>query len=320
MTDNATSQEIQEVREVQADTGTSQPQQTQQTQDAQQQQQQQPRQRQSRGGRGRGGSRRGGGGGGQPQKAQQPEQQAQQGNNNGNKQQQAQRTPRKVHPALEKLFALYPKMFGAHFLPLKLGVYQDLLALHPDDFKKEDLKVALGLHARSTRYLEAVAAGHQRHDLNAEPVEPVAPEHVHHAILEVFKRRQARANEDLRPKVVARIIAAIEASGLTRDAYAERVRTQDEVNNALLDEAVAELGRQAAKREALMRAFTASGRGEAEFAEMYGMDPEEVTQVLARVRADEALAAEAAAAAAAAAATASEAGATEEQSPAPSAA
>jgi sRNA-binding protein len=318
MTDNATSQEIQEVREVQADTGASQPQQTQQTQDAQQEQQQ-PRQRQSRGGRGRGGSRRGGGG--QPQKAQQPEQQAQQGNNNGNKQQQqAQRTPRKVHPALEKLFALYPKMFGAHFLPLKLGVYQDLLALHPDDFKKEDLKVALGLHARSTRYLEAVAAGHQRHDLNAEPVEPVAPEHVHHAILEVFKRRQARANEDLRPKVVARIIAAIEASGLTRDAYAERVRTQDEVNNALLDEAVAELGRQAAKREALMRAFTASGRGEAEFAEMYGMDPEEVTQVLARVRADEALAAEAAAAAAAAAATASEAGATEEQAPAPSAA
>jgi hypothetical protein len=30
------------------------------------------------------------------------------------------------------------------------------MALHPDDFKKEDLKVALGLHARSTRYLESV--------------------------------------------------------------------------------------------------------------------------------------------------------------------
>src|SRR4051812_12742365 len=59
---------------------------------------------------------------------------------------------------LEKLFQLYPKMFGARFLPLKLGVYQELLALHPDDFKKEDLKVALGVHARSTRYLEAVAA------------------------------------------------------------------------------------------------------------------------------------------------------------------
>lgn len=67
--------------------------------------------------------------------------------------------PRKVNPVLERLFELYPKMFGARFLPLKLGVFQDLLALHPDEFKKEDLKIALGLHARSTRYLEAVAAG-----------------------------------------------------------------------------------------------------------------------------------------------------------------
>ena len=277
MTDTATPQETQEVREVTEDTGSTTPQQ-------QEQQQQQPR-----GGKGRAprnGQQR------QQQKAKQPQ-----------GQQQQQRPSRKVHPALEKLFALYPKMFGAHFLPLKLGVYQDLLAQHPDDFKKEDLKVALGLHARSTRYLEAVAAGHQRHDLQGVPVEPVAPEHVHHAILEVFKRRQARSNEDLRPHVVTRIIAAIEASGLGRDAYAERVRTQDETNNALLDEAVTELGRQAAKREALFRAFTASGRSEAEFAEMYGMDPEEVAHTLERVRRDQ-VAADAAATAAAVAAVA----------------
>ncbi|RQO36915.1 Fertility inhibition FinO [Variovorax sp. KBW07] len=292
MTDTATPQETQEVREVKEDTGND----TQQAQQAEQQQQQPEQQQapqQPRAGKGR--SQRGGGGQQQQrsQKAKQPQ---------GQQQQQQQRPQRKVHPALEKLFALYPKMFGAHFLPLKLGVYQDLLAQHPDEFKKEDLKVALGLHARSTRYLEAVAAGHQRHDLQGVPVEPVAPEHVHHAILEVFKRRQARSNEDLRPHVVTRIIAAIEASGLGRDAYAERVRTQDETNNALLDEAVAELGRQAAKREALFRAFTASGRSEAEFAEMYGMDPDEVARTLARVRADQ-VQAEAAAAAAAAAAT-----------------
>src|SRR5450756_1861049 len=61
---------------------------------------------------------------------------------------------RQVNPVLEQLFKLYPKMFGSHFLPLKLGVFQDLLALHPDVFKRDELKVALGLHARSTRYLE----------------------------------------------------------------------------------------------------------------------------------------------------------------------
>ena len=41
----------------------------------------------------------------------------------------------------------------------------------------------------------------------------------------------------------------------------------------MLDEAFAELGEQVAKREALRRAFEASGRSVEEFAEMYGMDP-----------------------------------------------
>ena len=168
---------------------------------------------------------------------------------------QQQPSRNKVHPVLQRLFELYPSMFGARFLPLKLGVYQDLLERHGDEFKAEDLKVALGLHARSTRYLDAVAAGHPRHDLDAKPVEPVAPEHIHHAILEVFRRRQSRTPEDLGAALRDRIIAAIEASGVGRDAYAERVRARDVKGNAALDDALAELGRQGAKREALLRAF-----------------------------------------------------------------
>ena len=201
----------------------------------------------------------------------------------GPPQQQQQRT-REVHPVLEKLFELYPRMFGAQFLPLKLGAFQDLLAENPEAFKRDELKVALGLHARSTRYLECVAAGHPRHNLQGEPVEPVAPEHVHHAIMEVFRRRQARSKEDLRPKVRMRLIEAIEASGLSREEYAERTRTQDEVSNTLLDEAFAEMAVQTAKREALMRAFEASGKTAAEFAEMYGLDPAEVAQAIERVQ------------------------------------
>lgn len=195
-----------------------------------------------------------------------------------------QQRPREVHPVLEKLFELYPKMFGAQFLPLKLGAFQDLLAENPEAFKRDELKVALGLHARSTRYLECVAAGHPRHNLQGEPVEPVAPEHVHHAIMEVFRRRQARSKEDLRPTVRMRLIEAIEASGLSREEYAERTRTQDEVSNTLLDEAFAEMAVQTAKREALMRAFEASGKTAAEFAEMYGLDPSEVAQAMERVQ------------------------------------
>lgn len=198
--------------------------------------------------------------------------------------QQQQQRPREVHPVLEKLFELYPKMFGAQFLPLKLGAFQDLLAENPEAFKRDELKVALGLHARSTRYLECVAAGHPRHNLQGEPVEPVAPEHVHHAIMEVFRRRQARSKEDLRPKVRMRLIEAIEASGLSREEYAECTRTQDEVSNTLQEEAFAEMAEQTAKREALMRAFEASGKTAAEFAEMYGLDLAEVAQAIERVQ------------------------------------
>ena len=58
-----------------------------------------------------------------------------------------------------------PHLFGVVFRPLKRGIFQDLLAAHPDAFEREALKVALGIHTRSTRYLQAVAAGEKRHDL-----------------------------------------------------------------------------------------------------------------------------------------------------------
>lgn len=191
------------------------------------------------------------------------------------------RPKRAPSPVLERLFSLYPRMFGARFLPLKLGVYQELLALHPDDFKKEELKLALGQHARSTRYLEAVASGAPRHDLNAQPVEPVAPEHVHHAILEVYRRRLSRDKVAATQWLRARLVAAIEASGLARDAYLERMPTPDPVAAAVLDEAFAELAERAAKREALRRAFAASSKTAEEFADMYGMDLAVVKQAVA---------------------------------------
>lgn len=224
-----------------------------------------------------------------PQQAQSQQQQSQQ----KQQPQQPARPQRKVHPALERLFELYPNLFGARFLPLKLGVYEELIARHPDDFKAEDLKVAMGLHARSTRYLESVAAGHPRHDLDGNVAEPVAPEHVHHAILELHRRRSQRTGEDLRPQLVARLARAVEASGLDREAYAVLVRSRDANNNAVLDEALAQLAEQAAKREALLRAFEASGRSEKEFAEMYGMAQGEVARTLQRARTDRAAAAEA---------------------------
>jgi hypothetical protein len=102
--------------------------------------------------------------------------------------------------------------------------------------------------------------------------------------MEVFRRRQARSNQDLRPYARAQLIEAIEASGLSREDYLLCVRQQDDVSTALLDEAFSELGEQAAKREALRKTFEASGKTVAEFSDMYGMDPNEVTETLERAR------------------------------------
>jgi hypothetical protein len=106
--------------------------------------------------------------------------------------------------------------------------------------------------------------------------------------LEVFRRRQSRSKDDLRPRLRVLLKQAVENSGLALDDYAALVRVQDEATNALLDDALAELRLEAAKREALMVTFTASGKTEAEFADMYGMNLKLVSSVLARVRAEEA--------------------------------
>jgi sRNA-binding protein len=196
----------------------------------------------------------------------------------------AARTRRGVHPALEKLATLYPHLFGEVFLPLKRGIFQDLLAALPDAFQREELKEALAQHTRSTRYLTGVAAGWKRHDLQGQPVEDMAPEHVYHALVEVFRRRQQRGGEDLRGKLRNRILQAFEASGLSREAYVELVRSRDEAANAVLDEAMAEAATRAAKDEALLRAFEASGKSVEEFADMYGLDARAATQSLDRAR------------------------------------
>ncbi|HSO44067.1 MAG TPA: ProQ/FINO family protein [Rhodoferax sp.] len=185
-----------------------------------------------------------------------------------------------VQPVLEKLFELYPQLFGERFLPLKLGIFQELLAAHPEVFKRDTLKSALGVHTRSSRYLQSVAAGQKRHDLQGNPVEDVAPEHVFLSIVELYQRRQARSKEDLLPKLRTQLINAFEKSGLTRQDYLARIGTPTEAIQALLDEALAEVEQQRARRAALKKAFEASGQSVEAFADALGMRLRDVQTAL----------------------------------------
>jgi hypothetical protein len=100
----------------------------------------------------------------------------------------------------------------------------------------------------------------------------------------VFRRRQIRTQEDLRPKLRGRLLQAFEASGLSREAYTELVRGKDEAANQLLDEALAQSSERAARAEALLRAFEASGQTVEAFADMYGLEPQTAIRTLAQAR------------------------------------
>ncbi|MDI1245059.1 MAG: ProQ/FINO family protein [Rhodoferax sp.] len=185
-----------------------------------------------------------------------------------------------VQPVLEKLFELYPQLFGERFLPLKLGIFQELLAAHPEVFKREALKAALGVHTRSTRYLQSVAAGQKRHDLQGIPVDDVAPEHIFLSIVELFQRRQARSTEDLQPKLRKQLLTAFDQSGLTRQDYLARIGTPVEAIQAVLDEVLSEVELQRARRAALKKAFEASGQTVDVFADALGMRVSDVQTAL----------------------------------------
>jgi ProP effector len=197
----------------------------------------------------------------------------------------SKRPPKEVvFAALEKAAELYPHLFGSLFVPVKRGIFQDLLAAHPEVFDKEILKAALALHTRSTRYLNAVAAGQPRHDLQNQVVEAMAPEHIYLALQEIFRRRQSRSEQDLRPQLCNRIAQAFTASGLSAQDYRECVWGRDEQANMLLDEAIMQAEARMAKNEALRNAFQTSGQSVENFADMYGLDSRAVAQMLASTK------------------------------------
>ncbi len=187
-----------------------------------------------------------------------------------------------VAPVLEKLFELYPHLFGERFVPLKLGVFQELLAAHPSVFQRDMLKAALGVHTRSTRYLQCVADGMARHDLQGKPVEDMAPEHVFMAIVELHARRQARQAQDQTPKLARHMAQAYQNAGLSRNDYLARLPTLQEPIAQLLEEAMAQVDQQRARDAALVKAFEASGQTPQMFADALGMPLAEVRAVLKR--------------------------------------
>ena len=195
-------------------------------------------------------------------------------------------TRRPPHPVLEQLGRDHPALFGATVQPLKRGIFQDLMAAYGETMDKAALKTALAIHTRSIRYLQAVASGAPRHDLQGQVVEATAPEHVLHAMLELFKRRKPRPGEtpeQQQERLQRRIAQLFADSNLTREAFLERAQLKDPAVLASVEHALAIQAEHDARAEAVARSFAASGAASAAaFAQMYGMHPQAVQRQLNR--------------------------------------
>lgn len=79
---------------------------------------------------------------------------------------------------LAALRARFPVL--AEYRPLAIGIDQALRQRCPQ-YSRRRLRAALGLHTGTPAYLEALARGGRRYDLDGVAVAPIAPRHREHA-------------------------------------------------------------------------------------------------------------------------------------------
>lgn len=76
------------------------------------------------------------------------------------------------------------------YMPLAIGIDKQLIALHPE-LNRKTLRIALGIHTNSLRYLKAMEKAKTRFDLDGNPADEVTELHRTHAsniLRERFKK------------------------------------------------------------------------------------------------------------------------------------
>ena len=102
------------------------------------------------------------------------------------------------------------------YSPLAIGIDRQLLARQPE-LERKTLRMALGMHTHSLRYLKSLEKATQRLDLDGQSVAEVTEEHRSHAaetLRERFRKeaerkkaqREAEAQEKLRNEKLGQLI------------------------------------------------------------------------------------------------------------------
>ncbi len=137
-----------------------------------------------------------------------------------------------------RLKQLFPALFVGAPKPLKLRIQVDIQERAPGTFTKQALSAFFRRHTGSTSYLQAVAQGRQRFDLDGQPSGEIAEEHRQVARDELARRRasheERRALEDQQRRNRAGLLHDHERTTLTRANFcALKQVAEDELDGLL---------------------------------------------------------------------------------------
>jgi ProP effector len=172
-----------------------------------------------------------------------------------------------------RLAELFPALFKGPARPFKLRIQVDIQERAPGEFTKQTLSAFFRRHTGSTSYLQAVAKGEHRFDLDGNPAGELSEEHRQLAQEELARRRERQLER--RQQEQADRKAAFKAQAQQQRA---QQRDQQQAERAQHDER--------RQRVQLLRDFESTRLTEANFCALKGIQPDALPALLAQARED----------------------------------
>jgi ProP effector len=109
------------------------------------------------------------------------------------------------------------------YMPLTIGIDKQLFALYPE-LSRKSLRVALGIHTNSLRYLKIMEKAKNRFDLEGKEAEEVTAEHRAHATTVLRERAKKVADQRKAQRAIEEAALAAKAAEETARQTAEKLQ------------------------------------------------------------------------------------------------
>jgi sRNA-binding protein len=183
-----------------------------------------------------------------------------------------------------RLAEQFPALFGGPAQPFKLRIQNDIQERAPGAFSKQALSAFFRRHTHSTAYLQAVAKGTQRFDLDGQPAGELSDEHRQLAVDELARRkaRHQERRQQEREKMIAERKAAFKAQ---RQEEAQQRQQRDQQRDQQRQQHRAEDDARRSRVQ-LLRDFESTRLTESNFCALKGIALADLPALLAQARED----------------------------------